>query len=315
MAGEAGDLGHHVHQHVFALAAGPDGHIAQTFAGQAQALGEGEAGQGVGVERCRVRHLFAVEGDVTVGLVADEEDVVAESLALLGQDVGQTAQGLGGVDDAGGVVRGVDEDAGDVLGQHLFKGVEIRLERRCLGRHDLEHSAGPLHIGAVLGEVGGEGQHLVAGLCHSADGVGDSARRTGGGENILLLIGQAEGLCQMGRHGGAEARVALTGAVAVEGDRLFLGQQGLHGFGELVRAGDAGVAQRVVEHVLIAYLGGALFAVHESLADDALVAQHGAVSLVQHNTFPLFLIDPLPAERRHSSAPPSPYSSIPGPAP
>ena len=114
---------------------------------------------------------------------------------------------------------------------------------------------------------------------------------------------------------GAEARVALTGAVAVEGDRLFLGQQGLHGFGELVRAGDAGVAQRVVEHVLIADLGGALFAVHEGLADDALVAQHGAVSLVQHNTFPLFLIDPLPAEWRHSSAPPSPYSSIPGPAP
>ena len=58
----------------------------------------------------------------------------------------------------------------------------------------------------------------------------------------------------MGRHGGAEARVALTGAVAVKGDRLFLGQQGLHGFGELVRAGDAGVAQRVVEHVLIADL-------------------------------------------------------------
>ena len=189
MAGEAGDLGHHVHQHVFALAAGPDGHIAQTFAGQAQALGEGEAGQGVGVERCRIRHLFAIEGDVTVGLVADEEDVVAESLALLGQDVGQTAQGLGGVDDAGGVVRGVDEDAGDVLGQHLFKGVEIRLKSRCLRRHDLQHSAGPLHIGAVLGEAGGEGQHRVAGLCHSADGVGDSARRTGGGENILLLIG------------------------------------------------------------------------------------------------------------------------------
>jgi len=269
----------------------------------------------VGVERCRIRHLFAVEGDVTVGFVADEEDVVAESLALLGQDVGQTGQGLGGVDDAGRVVRGVDEDAGDVLGQHLFKSVEIRLESRCLRRHDLEHSAGPLHIGAVLGEVGGEGQHLVAGLGHSADGVGDSARRTGGGENILLLIGQAEGLCQMGRNGGAEARVALTGAVAVEGDRLFLGQQGLHGFGELVRAGDAGVAQRVVEHVLIADLGGALFAVHESLADDALVAQHGAVSLVQHNTFPLFLIVPLPAERKHSSAPPSPYSSIPGPAP
>ena len=59
--------------------------------------------RGVGVERCRVRHLFAVGGDVAVGLVADEEDVVAENFALFGQDAGQTAQGLGGVDDAGGI--------------------------------------------------------------------------------------------------------------------------------------------------------------------------------------------------------------------
>ena len=130
--------------------------------------------------------------------------------------------------------------------------------------------------------------------------MGNGTRRTGGGEDVLLLIGQAKGLCQVRCHIGAEARVALTGAVAVKGDRLFLGQQGLHGFGELVRAGDAGVAQRVVEHVLIAYLGGALFAVHESLADDALVAQHGAVSLVQHNTFPREFICGQP----YSSAPP-----------
>ena len=61
--------------------------------------------------------------------------------------------------------------------------------------------------------------------------MGNRTGSTGGGEDVLLLIGQAEGLCQMGRHGGAEARVALTGAVAVKGDRLFLGQQGLHGFG------------------------------------------------------------------------------------
>ena len=42
---------------------------------------------------------------------------------------------------------------------------------------------------------------------------------------------------------GAEARVALTGAIAVQAYRLFLCQQGLHGLGELRRAGHAGVAQ------------------------------------------------------------------------
>ena len=258
----------------------------------------------MGIECRRVRHLSAIKRDVAVRLIADEEDRVAEGPAFLGQDVSQPGQRPGRVDHAGGVVGGVNEDAGDILVQHRFKGVEIRLERRGLRGHDLQDRAGAPNIGAVLREIGREGQHLVAGLGHSADGVGDGPRRTRGGENILLLVGQAEGPGQMGRHSGAEARVALTGAVAVEGHRLLLSQQGLHGLGELVRAGHAGVAQRVVEHVLIADLGGALFAIHESLADDALMAQHGAVSLVQHNPFPLFLIVPLRAGQTHSSAPP-----------
>ena len=42
--------------------------------------------------------------------------------------------------------------------------------------------------------------------------MGNGTRRTGGGEDVLLLIGQAKGLCQVRCHIGAEARVALTGA-------------------------------------------------------------------------------------------------------
>ena len=88
-------------------------------------------------------------------------------------------------------------------------------------------------------------------------------------------------------HGGAEAGVALTGAVAVEVHRFLGVQQVLHRQRELRRAGDAGVTQRVIKDVFIADLGGALFAVHEGLADDALVVQHSAVGFVQHKYFPL----------------------------
>ena len=178
----------------------------QALAGQAQALGEGEAGQGVGVERRRVGHGPAIKGDIPVGLVADKEDVVAVGPALLGQDLRQPGQGVSRVDHTSGVVGGVDEDAGDLLGQHLLKGLQIGLEGRGLGRHHPEMGTGALHIGAVLREVGGKGQYLIPGPGHGAQGVGNGTRRARGGKDILLRIGQAEGPVQVGRHGGAELR-------------------------------------------------------------------------------------------------------------
>ena len=286
MAGEAGDLGHHVHKDVLAFTARTHRHITKALAGQAQALGIGEAGESVGVEGRRVRHLFAVECDIPVGLVADEEDVVAECPALFGQDLCHAGERPGRVDHTGGVVGGIDEHRRHLLGEHLFKGIQIGLEGGCLRRHHLEHRPGARHIGAVLREVGCKGQHLIAGPGHCADGMGNGTRRTGGGEDVLLLIGQAKGLCQVRCHIGAEARVALTGAVAVQVYRFFVGQQVLHGGSELLRAGHTGVAQRVIEHILISDLCGTLFAVHEGLADDALIAEHRAVGLIQHNTSP-----------------------------
>ena len=305
MARKAGDLGQNVHQDVRPLAGRVDRHIAQTLAGQAQRLGEREAGQGVGVECRRVRHGLAVKNDVPVRLVADEEDVVAVLLALGGQDLGQPGQGLRRVNHARGVVGGVDEDAGDILGQHLLKGVQIGLERGRLGRHHFQHGTRSPDVGPVLRKIGCERQHLVAGLGHGADGVGNGARGTRGGENMLLLIGQAERFGQMGCRGGAEPRVALAGAVAVEGNGLLRGQQVLHGRRKPRRAGHAGVAQRVVKHVLIADLGSPLFAVHKGLTDHALMGQHRAVGFVQHNHSPLaFRISFIscPAVQTHSSA-------------
>ena len=197
----------------------------------------------MGVERRRVRHGLAVKHDVPVGFVTDQKDIVSVLGAFFSQNRRHAGQGVGRVDHAGGVVGGVDKHAGDLFGQHLRKGIQIGLESGRLRGHHPQHCAGARHIGAVLREVRRKGQHLVPGLCHRPDGVGDSTRRAGGGEDVLLLVGQAEGLGQMRRHSGAEARVALTGAVAVQAYRLFLCQQGLHGFGELRRAGHTGVAQ------------------------------------------------------------------------
>ena len=286
MAGEAGDLSHHVHKDVLALTARTHRHIAKALAGQAQALGIGEAGESVGVERRRVGHLFAVECNIPVGLIADEEDVVAECPALFGQDLCHAGERPGRVDHTGGVVGGIDEHRRHLLGEHLFKGIQIGLEGGCLRRHHFEHRTGAGHIGAVLREVGRKSQHLITGLGDGTDGMGNRTGSTGGGEDVLLLIGQAKGLCQVRCHIGAEARVALTGTVAVQVYRFLVGQQILHGGSELLRAGHAGVAQRVIEHILISDLCGTLFAVHEGLADDALIAEHRAVGLIQHNTSP-----------------------------
>ena len=245
----------------------------------------------MGVEGCRIGHRPPVKDDVPVGLVADQEDGVAVGGALLSQDSCHAGQRRGRIDHAGGVIGGVDEDGGDLRRQHLLKGVQVGLEGRSLGRHHLQLRAGARHIGAVLREIGGEGQHLVAGDGDGPQGVGDGARRAGGGENMLLLIGQAEPGPQMGGHRGAETGVALVGAVAVEGHRVLMGQQVLHGRRKGRRAGHAGVAQRVIKDVLIADLGSALLAVGGRFPDDALVAEHPAVHFVQHQFSPFLAWD------------------------
>ena len=136
---------------------------------------------------------------------------MAERLALLGQDLCHAGERPGRVDHAGGVVGGVDEHTGGLFADHLLECVQIGLEGGCLRGNDPQHCARAGHIGAVLREVGRKSQHLITGLGDGADGMGNRTGSTGGGEDVLLLIGRPKGLCQMGRHVGAEAGVAWLG--------------------------------------------------------------------------------------------------------
>ena len=122
MAQGPGRAGADVHHVFIGGAAAADGQVAHPLAGDGQGLGVGVADQGIVVEVHQVGDLHAVVGQLPVGLVGEQEDGMAELLLGGLHGVGQTLDGLPGVDDAGGVVGGVEDHHPGLLGQRGFEG-------------------------------------------------------------------------------------------------------------------------------------------------------------------------------------------------
>ena len=69
-------------------------------------------------------------------------------------------------------------------------------------------------------------------------------------------------------------------------DRFRILIQGDHFVGEALRAGHAWIAQRIVEHILVADFGATRGRVFTQLADHGLSAKHGLVGFVDHEQPP-----------------------------
>ena len=175
-----GDLRAHLRDGQGLLRLGVHRQIANALPRQGQGLGEGVAGDGVVIEPGGVGLLCPGEQQLPIGLVGDEIDGVAELALLLLQQGGQLRQGLGGQDDARGIVGGVDEQGGDGGIQALLQGPEVDLEGVHVRRDHRQAQPGPLDIGAVLGEIGGKDDDLVPRLGHRPQGVAQGPRRTAG---------------------------------------------------------------------------------------------------------------------------------------
>ena len=206
---------------------------------------------------------------------------------LLGtQDFSQSRQRFGGVDGSGRIVRRVDEHRGGTRVQHLFKRFEVDLEAFGIGWHHGQVRAGSVDVRLVLREVGGKRDDFVSRLGHHAQCVGQRTGRSRGREDVVGRIVHIEATVEAFRNGRAHRGNAQRRRISMQRDRFRPLVQGDHLVGEALRTGHARIAQRIVEHVLIADFGAARGRVFAQLADYGFSAEHGFVSFVDHGQPP-----------------------------
>ena len=283
MAGPAGDLAAHRHDVRGVLAPRVGGHIADTLARHAQTLGEGVAGERIIVEFGGVGRDPAAERNLAVRLVGNQEDVVAVLGGRLGQKVGQLLQGLLAVGGAAGVVGAVDEHGGGVLVHELRERLKVDLKVRAPRRRHAQGKPRALDVRLVLGEERRKRYDVLPGHADAAHSMGQRTRRARRHKDMVGGVVHAEPAVQAFGHGLAGGRQRQRRRITVQPDGVGVGQQVRASRGELRRAGDRRVAQRVIEHVLIADLRAAGGAPFRNLTDNRLGAQHIFIVLCNHN--------------------------------
>ena len=217
-------------------------------------------------------------------------------MAILGalalEQSGQTLQGLLGVDNAGGVVRGVDDDALGVGGDALFNLVQVDLEGLGIGgHHDHLRTVGG-DEGAVLGEERSNDHDL--GIAVDGQGLDDGDERGSGAageEQLAALDIQTEAVGQILGNGVTRGVEAGGHGITVQLDGVGLIDDLLDGLVDLLGSGDAGVAERIVIDLLGADLRGLLQAIGEQLTDNGGRSAQVVILLINHNfTSPLFYL-------------------------
>ena len=205
--------------------------------------------------------------------------------SLLGvEHLGQAGQRFSGIDRAGRIVRGVDEHGRGSGVERLLERVEVDLEVLGVGRNDGQVRAGAVHIRLVFREVRGEGDHFVARLGHHAQRMRQRAGRTRGREDVVGGVVHVEAAVEAFGDRLAHRRNAQGRRIAVQRHRFGRFIHVDHGVGIVLRARHARVAQRIVEHVLVADFGATRGRVFAQLADYGFSAEHGLVVFVDHGT-------------------------------
>ena len=175
------------------------GDEADAFTGEAQVLGEGACQNGVGVHGQQARHFHAVEGQKTVRFVDHEIERTAIAFGGLGEDGGQAFELFAGIDGPGGVVGRVDDHGAGLGRDGRLNGGQIKPEGARQGRDLLERTAVVAHIGAVFHEIGGHGEHFVAGLQNGPEDHVERARGPAGQDDVVgrelysLFLGKVGG--------------------------------------------------------------------------------------------------------------------------
>ena len=264
--------------------------ITKTLARQGERFGIGVAYDAVAVQKRQEADLRPVVDQLAIGLVGDEIDRMAVFAALLLQQRGERRKALAAVNDAGWVVRGVDDDRLGMLRQILRRRLGVDLKIGGVGRDD--HVLHPRARGkhGILGEKRRKDQRL--GILDGESGEYGRERRSGAagkeqiprscpaGKAVVEIL--CNGLARLRRAGGGGIAVKAMG-VAAGGKR---GDRPVHARGR----GHGGVADGKVKDVLPSDLGGSRHAVFKQIADARAVRAEFPLFLIYHIHASLFAL-------------------------
>ena len=163
----------------------------------------------LGAERCDGHMLRAVVDQVLVNLVRDDGQVMADG------DVSDGLQLLTGVDEAVGVVGGVEHDGARAVGDGGLDLLGRELEAVFLLRlHGHGHAARHDDQLGVADPVGAGDDHLVALVQQRLERVEQRMLRAVGHHDLLRLIGQPVVAQQLVAHGLSQLHHARCGRIA-----------------------------------------------------------------------------------------------------
>jgi hypothetical protein len=189
---------------------------------------------------------------------------------------------LPGVDDAGGVVGGVEDDCLCVWRNHLFHGGQVNLEGGDVRRDDLKFQPRLLGEGLVLREIGRDRQNFRPRNRQRPEHAHQLRRRAAADEKFLRVGGHAVAGVQIVGNGLPGDIIAHGGGVAVNQQGIGVVEDSAHRFVHLLRRGDGGVAQGIVVDVLPSHDGGAPAAVFKQVPDAGAVGTQSIGGWIQH---------------------------------
>ena len=192
---------------------------------------------------------------------------MAVFLRLLRQDLRQFLDRGLGVDDAGGVVGAVDDDALGVRREGLVKGGKVDLEVLDVGgdRHQLR--PGALHEDLILRKIRRKCNKGIAGAGQGGQGAAQGTCGTGSEIKVVGGVVRTEAAVEIVGQRPTGLPVALGGGVAMELDGVDGVHQFVDGLGHRGRGGDAGVADGEIVHVLRTHFRGSRLGKGKGLAD------------------------------------------------
>ena len=201
---------------------------------------------------------------------------------LLFQKGAQSGQRLTGIDHAGGVVGGVDEDGLGAAGDHGLQPGEVDLEAGNIRRHHLEDEPCFFGEGLVLREIGGNGQNFPA---WNGQGPENADQLRGGSaaqEEFLRFCGNTIAGVQIVGNGGPRLQITGGGGIAVDQQGVHIREDIPDGLVHLRGRGDGGIADGVIKHILRPHNGSPAAAVLKQLPDAGTVGAQRIGFFIDH---------------------------------